>query len=136
MPRAPRLHQDRKSAACRRTAAIAAMAAAGLASIRHGPKVSKAFVAAVGHQPAGATIGRLDHNRGYEPGNVQWMTRRQQDHPNQTEPPLRFDSVQLLLPLEGLAFSQPLLCRLGQHRPKRVRILRPPGMALAKQSNQ
>ena len=52
-----------------------------------------AFVAAVGHRPAGATIGRIDHNRGYEPGNVRWMTRREQDHPNQTELPLRFDAV-------------------------------------------
>jgi hypothetical protein len=59
----------------------------------------EAFVAAVGHRPAGATIGRLDHNRGYEPGNVQWMTRREQDHPDQIELPLRLDTVQLLLPL-------------------------------------
>jgi hypothetical protein len=49
----------------------------------------------------------MDHNRGYEPGNVRWMTRREQDHPNQTELPLRFDAVQLLLPLEGFAFRSP-----------------------------
>jgi hypothetical protein len=64
----------------------------------------QAFVAAVGHRPVGATIGRKDHNRGYEPSNVQWMTRREQDHPDQIELPLQLDAVQLLLPLEGFVF--------------------------------
>jgi hypothetical protein len=68
----------------------------------------EAFIAAVGHRPAGATIGRMDHNRGYEPGNVRWMTRREQDHPDQTELPLRFEAVQLFLPLEGFGFQSAL----------------------------
>lgn len=65
----------------------------------------EAFLSALGPRPAGATIGRIDHNRGYEPGNVRWMSRREQDHPNQTELPLRFEAVQLLLPLEGICFQ-------------------------------
>jgi hypothetical protein len=38
----------------------------------------EAFVAYVGERPAGKTLDRIDNNRGYEPGNVRWATRFQQ----------------------------------------------------------
>jgi hypothetical protein len=68
----------------------------------------EAFVADVGPRPAGTTIGRIDHSRGYEPGNVRWMSRREQDHPNQIELPLRVEAVQLRLPLERFGFQSAL----------------------------
>ena len=38
-----------------------------------------AFLRAVGEPPTPAhTLERLDNSRGYEPGNVQWATRREQ----------------------------------------------------------
>lgn len=40
-----------------------------------------AFFAAVGQKPSPAhTIGRLDNDVGYRPGNVEWQTRRQQQN--------------------------------------------------------
>lgn len=47
-----------------------------------------AFVADVGPRPAGATLDRIDNDRGYEPGNVRWATRREQSAN-------RFDSISL-----------------------------------------
>jgi hypothetical protein len=68
----------------------------------------EAFVADVGPRPAGTTIGRIDHRRGYEPGNVRWMSRREQDHPHQIELPLRVETVQLRLPLERFGLQSAL----------------------------
>lgn len=36
------------------------------------------FLADMGERPPGHTIGRIDHDKPYEPGNCQWETRRQQ----------------------------------------------------------
>jgi hypothetical protein len=39
----------------------------------------EAFLAEVGRRPAPhLTIGRIDNERGYEPGNVEWQTRGEQ----------------------------------------------------------
>lgn len=39
-----------------------------------------AFYAHVGDRPAGTTLGRIDNNLGYEPGNVRWETYVQQNN--------------------------------------------------------
>ena len=38
----------------------------------------KSFQEDMGERPAGMTIDRIDNDRGYEPGNCQWSTYRQQ----------------------------------------------------------
>lgn len=37
------------------------------------------FVADVGERPDGHTLDRVDNDRGYEPGNVRWATRSEQN---------------------------------------------------------
>jgi hypothetical protein len=37
-----------------------------------------AFYTAVGDPPAGMELERIDNDKGYEPGNVKWATRKQQ----------------------------------------------------------
>lgn len=36
------------------------------------------FCADVGQRPDGGTLDRIDNDRGYEPGNVRWVTRQAQ----------------------------------------------------------
>lgn len=38
----------------------------------------RAFALAVGERPRGATLDRIDNDKGYEPGNVKWSTRVEQ----------------------------------------------------------
>lgn len=37
----------------------------------------ESFFADLGDRPEGKELGRLDDNKDYEPGNVKWMTHRQ-----------------------------------------------------------
>jgi hypothetical protein len=40
-----------------------------------------AFMEHIGPKPDGAlTLDRIDNDRGYEPGNVRWATRKDQAH--------------------------------------------------------
>jgi hypothetical protein len=44
----------------------------------------EAFWEDMGERPQDHTLGRLDHNKGYEPGNCEWQTRSKQ---MKTRPP-------------------------------------------------
>ena len=59
-----------------------------------------AFLSDLGPRPSHAhTLGRHDHGRSYEPGNVGWATRRQQANPLQFELLLYVKPQQLVLSL-------------------------------------
>jgi len=42
----------------------------------------EAFLADMGRRPAGLTIGRIDNDKGYEPGNCEWQTYAEQGRTN------------------------------------------------------
>lgn len=51
-----------------------------------------AFVAGVGDRPSARhTLDRIDNDRGYEPGNVRWATRREQQRNMRSNALLTFD---------------------------------------------
>lgn len=39
----------------------------------------KSFLSGVGEAPVGMTIDRIDNSKNYEPGNVRWVSRREQN---------------------------------------------------------
>jgi hypothetical protein len=57
-----------------------------------------AFLASVGRRPsAGHSIDRIDNAKGYEPGNVRWATRREQNSNKRSNVLLTIDGVTKLV---------------------------------------
>ena len=56
-----------------------------------------AFRAAVGVRPKGATLDRIDNNKGYEPNNVRWTTRKVQANNRETNVVLTHNGMTMTL---------------------------------------
>lgn len=56
-----------------------------------------AFRDAVGDQPAGMTLERIDNERGYEPNNVRWATRKEQANNRATNVVLTWEGKTMTL---------------------------------------
>lgn len=57
----------------------------------------KAFVTAMGERPFNCTLDRIDNNKGYEPSNVRWSTRKQQANNRATNVVLTRDGLTMTL---------------------------------------
>jgi hypothetical protein len=53
------------------------------------------FLADMGEPPPGATIERIDNDRGYEPGNCRWATRAEQNRNTRRNHLVEHDGVRL-----------------------------------------
>lgn len=56
------------------------------------------FLADMGERPAGATLDRIDNEKGYEPGNCRWATNSQQQRNKRTTKILEFGGKMQSLP--------------------------------------
>jgi hypothetical protein len=57
----------------------------------------EAFYAHVGDRPKGMTLDRIDNNKGYEPNNVRWTTRKEQANNRSTNVVLTYDGKTMTL---------------------------------------
>lgn len=68
-----------------------------------------AFIGDIGPRPAGMTLDRIDNGKGYEPGNVRWATRAEQQRNRRTNVMVDVDGVRLPLvdacALRGLSYK-------------------------------
>ena len=55
------------------------------------------FKASVGERPDGMTLDRVDNNKGYEPNNVRWVTRKEQANNRDTNVVLTHDGLTMTL---------------------------------------
>lgn len=63
----------------------------GITVCAHWQESFQAFLEDVGERPPGMTLDRIKVNRGYEPGNVQWASARQQSNNKRTNRLLTFE---------------------------------------------
>ena len=70
-----------------------------------------AFYAYVGDRPKGMTLDRIDNNKGYEPGNVRWATRKEQANNRETNVVLTYkgETLSLMQWAEKLGYKYGLL---------------------------